>query len=63
MLEDVFDIDALRCQTCGGEELEIIAAILQRTFMERNRTHLRLDPGLQPEASTRLRRPRRDQKG
>jgi len=44
LLKRVSDIDLRRCPSCGGGELEIIAAILQRAAIEKILTHLGLDP-------------------
>ncbi len=44
LLERVFEIDMRRCPSCGADELEIIAAILQRAAIEKILTHLGLDP-------------------
>jgi hypothetical protein len=44
LLERDFDIDTEHCPNCGGGELEIIAAILERPVIEKILTHLGLDP-------------------
>ncbi len=38
---------------CGGGELEVIAAILERPVIEKVLTHLGLDPQLPPKAPAR----------
>ncbi|MFO1293224.1 MAG: transposase [Rubrivivax sp.] len=53
LLERVFNIDMQHCPTCGGGELKIIAAILERPVIEKILTHLGLDP--QPPARGRAR--------
>jgi hypothetical protein len=40
LLERVFDIDMQHCPNCGGEELKIIATILERPVIEKILTHL-----------------------
>ena len=40
----VFEIDMEHCPNCGGGELKIIAAILERPVIEKILTHLGLDP-------------------
>jgi hypothetical protein len=44
LLKRVFDIDMHTCPNCGGGELKIIAAILERPVIEKILTHLGLDP-------------------
>ena len=44
LLRRVFDIDMQHCPNCGGGELKIIAAILERSVIEKILTHLGLDP-------------------
>ena len=44
LLKRVFDIDTQRCPNCGGGELKIIAAILERPVIEKILSHLGLDP-------------------
>jgi len=44
LLKRVFDIDMQHCPNCGGGELKIIAAILERPVIEKILTHLGLDP-------------------
>jgi len=46
LLKRVFDIDMQHCPNCGGGELKIIAAILERPVIEKILEHL----GLQPRA-------------
>ena len=53
LLKRVFDIDVERCPNCGGGELKIIAAILERPVIEKILTHLGLDP--QPPPRGRMR--------
>ncbi len=43
LLKRVFDIDMQHCPSCGGGELKIIAAILERPVIEKILTHLGLD--------------------
>ena len=50
MLERVFDIDMQHCPNCGGEELKILAASLERAVIEKILKHLGLEP--QPQAKT-----------
>jgi hypothetical protein len=61
LLKWVFDIDMQHCPNCGGGELKIIAAILERPVIEKILTHPGLDPqppprgrarGISPTAST-----------
>jgi hypothetical protein len=49
LLKRVFDIDMQHCPNCGGGELEIIAAILERPVIEKILTHLGLDPQPPPK--------------
>jgi hypothetical protein len=51
MLKRVFAIDMQRYPNCGGGELQIIAAILQRPAIEQILTHL----GLQVRSPRRAR--------
>jgi hypothetical protein len=48
-LKRVFDIDKEHCPNCGGAELKIVAAILERPVIEKILTH----PGLDPRPSSR----------
>ena len=48
-----FDIDMQHCPNCGGGELEIIAAILERPVIEKILTHLGLDPQPPPRGRAR----------
>jgi hypothetical protein len=41
------------CPNCGGGELEIITAILERPVIDELLTHLGLDPQPPPKASAR----------
>jgi len=58
LLERVFDIDMQHCPNCGGGELKIIAAILERPVIEKILSHLGLDP--QPPPRGRAREPGQD---
>jgi hypothetical protein len=49
LLKRVFDIDMQHCPNCGGRQLKIIAAVLERPVIEKIVTHLGLDP--QPAVS------------
>ena len=49
LLKRVFDIDMQHCPNCGGGELKIIAAILERPVIEKILTHLGLVPQPPPE--------------
>ncbi len=53
LLKRVFDIDMQHCPNCGGGELKIIAAILERPVVEKILTHLGLDPQPPPKGRTR----------
>jgi hypothetical protein len=44
LLKRVFDIDMRHCPNCGGGQLRVIAAILERPVIEKILTHLGLDP-------------------
>ena len=44
LLKRVFDIDMHTCPNCGGGELKIIAAILERPVIAKILTHLGLSP-------------------
>jgi hypothetical protein len=57
-LKRVFDIDVERCPNCGGGELKIIAAILERPVIEKILAHLGLDP--QPPPRGRVRKTGQD---
>jgi hypothetical protein len=48
----VFDIDMLHCPNCGGGNLKIIAAILERPVVEKILTHLALEAQPPPEGLT-----------
>jgi hypothetical protein len=52
-LKRVLCIDMLHCPNCGGSELKIIAAILERPVIEKILTHLGLDPQLPPRGRAR----------
>ncbi|MFN9193998.1 MAG: transposase [Pseudomonadota bacterium] len=53
LLKRVFDIDMHTCPNCGGGELKIIAAILERPVIEKIFTHLGLDPQPPPRGRAR----------
>ena len=53
LLKRVFDIDMQHCPNCGGGELTIIAAILERPVIENIPTHLGLDPQPTPRGRAR----------
>jgi hypothetical protein len=53
LLRRVFDIDMQHCPHCGGGELKIIAAILERPVIERILTHLGVDPQPPPRGRAR----------
>jgi hypothetical protein len=53
LLKRVFDIDMQHCPNCGGGELKIIAAILERSVIEKILTHLGLDPQPPPRGRAR----------
>jgi uncharacterized protein (DUF983 family) len=53
LLKRVFDIDMQHCPNCGGGQLKIIAAILQRPVIEKILTHLGLDPQPPPRGRAR----------
>ena len=53
LLKRVFDIDMQHCPNCGGRELKIIAAILERPVIEKILTHLGLQPQPPPRARAR----------
>ena len=53
LLKRVFDIDMQHCPNCGGGELKIIAAILERPVIEKILTHLGLPPQPPPRARAR----------
>ena len=53
LLKRVFDIDMQHCPNCGGGELKIIAAILERPVIEKILTHLGLDPQPPPKGRAR----------
>ena len=53
LLKRVFDIDMQHCPNCGGGELKIIAAILERPVIEKILTHLGLDPQPPPMGRAR----------
>ncbi len=51
LLKRVFDIDMQHWPNCGGGELKIIAAILERPVIEKILTHLALDPQPPPRGA------------
>jgi hypothetical protein len=53
LLKRVFDIDRQHRPDCGGGELKIIAAILERPVIEKILTHLGLDPQTPPRGRAR----------
>ena len=53
LLKRVFDIDVQRCPRCGGGQVKIIAAILERAAIEKILTHLGLDPQPPPRGKAR----------
>jgi hypothetical protein len=53
LLKRVFDIDMQHCPNCGGAELKIIAAILERPVIQKILTHLGLDPQPPPRGRAR----------
>jgi hypothetical protein len=53
LLKRVFDIDIQHCPNCGGGELKIIAAILERPVIEKILAHLGLDPQPPPRGRAR----------
>ena len=53
LLKRVFDIDMQHCPNCGGGELKIIAAILERPVIEKILGHLGLDPQPPPKGRAR----------
>jgi hypothetical protein len=53
LLKRVFDIDMQHCPNCGAGELKIIAAILERSVIEKILTHLGLDPQPPPRGRAR----------
>ena len=53
MLKRVFDIDMQHCPNCGGGELKIIAAILERPVIEKILAHLGLQAQPPPKAAAR----------
>lgn len=52
-LKRVFGIDMQHCPNCGGGELKIIAAILERPVIDKILTHLGLDPLPPPRGRAR----------
>lgn len=53
LLKRVFDIDMHTCPNCGGGEMKIIAAILERLVIVKILTHLGLDPRPPPPGRAR----------
>ena len=50
---ELFDIDMRRCPRCGGVQVKIIAAILERAVIGKILTHLGLDPQPPPRSKAR----------
>jgi hypothetical protein len=55
LLKRVFEIDMQHGPNCGGKELKIIAAILERPVIEKIQTQLGLDPQPPPHPGGRAR--------
>ena len=53
LLKRVFDIDLQHCPRCGGGQVKIVAAILERAAIEKILTHLGLDPPPPPRGKAR----------
>ena len=53
LLKRVFDIDMRNCPNCGGGELRIIAAMLERPVIEKILSQLGLDPQPSPKSRAR----------
>ena len=53
LLKRVFDIDMQRCPRCGGGQVKIIAAILERAAIGKILTHLGLEPQPPPRSKAR----------
>ena len=53
LLKRVFDIDMRRCPRCGGVQVKIIAAILERAVIGKILTHRGLDPQPPPSGKAR----------
>jgi hypothetical protein len=53
LLKREFDMDMQHCPNCGGGELTIIAAILERPVVEKILTHLGRDPQPPPRGRAR----------
>ena len=53
LLKRVVDIDRQQCPNCGGGELRIIAALLERPVVEKIFSHLGLDPKSPPKSRAR----------
>jgi hypothetical protein len=53
LLKRVFDIDLQHCPRCGGVQVKIVAAILERAAIEKILTHLGLDPQPPPRGKAR----------
>jgi hypothetical protein len=53
LLKRMFDIDMRRCPRCGGVQVKIIAAILERAVIGKILTHLGLEPQPPPRSKAR----------
>ena len=53
LLKRVFDIDMQRCPRCGGGQVKIIAAIVERAVIGKILTHLGLEPQPPPRSKAR----------
>jgi hypothetical protein len=53
LLKRVFDIDMQHCPNCGGGELKMIAAILERPVIEKILGHLGREPQPPPKGRVR----------
>ena len=53
LLKRVFDSDMQHCPNCGGSELEIVAAILERPVLEKILGHLGLNSQPPPKVRAR----------
>jgi hypothetical protein len=63
LLKRVLDIDMQHCPNCGGGELKIIAAILERPVIQKILGHLGLDPQPPPRGRGRELGPQRPCRG
>jgi hypothetical protein len=53
LLKRVFNIDLQHCPNCGAGELKVIAAILERSVIQKILDHLGLDPQPPPKGRAR----------